>query len=84
MCKKIILIRRSLSNQNKYCACASDGTPIKVFNRLSEVRKYWQEEIKLGYVQLVRELDKYHPDLEKIDNNLKMLQSFAALYKNNF
>lgn len=55
--KTIIRIRRGI-NGAKYCACDKNGNQIMGFNKLSDIRKHWQKEIKWGYVELVRELDK--------------------------
>lgn len=70
--KTIIRVRRGI-NGIKYCACDKNGKPIKGFNKLSDVRKHWLKEIKWGYVELVRELDKT-PDIEAI-NDIKRMPS---------
>lgn len=69
----IIRIRRGIPGRAKYCACSDDGTPIRGFDRLSQVRKYWEKEIKWGYVQLVRELDK-EPNMEKVNKTIKAIE----------
>lgn len=76
----IIRVRRSLPGKGKYCACRNDGTPIRTFERLADVRKYWSKEIKWGYVHLVRELDQ-KPNMKKFDENVKMLESVLKSYR---
>ena len=48
-----IRIRRG-DGRVRYIACENDGTPIKGFERLSDIRKHWQRDIQLGYVEIVR------------------------------
>lgn len=76
--KTIIRIRRGL-NGIKYCACDKNGNPIRGFDKLSDVRKHWQKEIKWGYVELVRELDKT-PDMEAVSETKRMLETILRLY----
>lgn len=76
--KTIIRIRRGL-NGIKYCACGKNGNLIRGFNKLSEARKHWQKEIKWGYVELIRELDKT-PDMEAVDNTIKCLEMILRAY----
>lgn len=76
--KTIIRIRRGL-NGAKYCACDKNGSPIMGFNKLSDVRKYWQKEIKWGYVELVRELDKT-PDMKTLNETKAMLEAILKSY----
>lgn len=76
--KTIIRIRRGL-NGIRYCACDKNGNPIRGFNKLSDVRKYWQKEIKLGWVELVRELDKT-PDMRAVNETIKCLETILNAY----
>lgn len=75
--KTIIIVRRSI--KTRYCACDNAGNPIQGFNKLSDVRKHWQKEIKWGYVELVRELDKM-PDMETVNETQKMLETILRAY----
>lgn len=54
---KVIKIRRGL-NGYRYAAYSSNGQFICNFDKLSDARKNWNVEIKLGHVVLVRELDR--------------------------
>lgn len=76
--KTIIRVRRGIGN-TKYCACDNAGNPIRGFNKLSDIRKHWQKEIKWGYVELVRELDKT-PDMEALDSIIKSLDTILKSY----
>lgn len=60
---KIIKVRKGI-NGFKYSACNENGYFISNFNKLADVRRYWNLEIKWGYVILVRELDKL-PNMPK-------------------
>ncbi len=70
----IIKIRRGIPGRAKYCACYDDGTPLKAFDRLGDVRKHWSRSIKAGQIQLVRELDK-QPNMEAVKENIKMIDA---------
>ena len=59
----------------RYAACSNDGSFIRNFDRLAEVREHWKLEIKLGMVQLIRELDK-QPDLSKMEESKTVLETF--------
>ena len=77
--KTIIRIRRGI-NGFKYSVCHKNGYFIGNCEKLADVRKHWLEEIKLGYVELVRELDKM-PDMsltEKTIENLNKLLKILA------
>lgn len=78
--KTIIRVRRGI-NGVKYCACDKNGNPIRGFNKLSDVRKHWLKEIKWGYVELIRELDKT-PDMEAVNETRWMLEAFLKSYAN--
>lgn len=53
----VIKIRRGL-NGHRYAAFNSKGQFICNFDKLSDARKHWDIEIKLGLVVLIRELDR--------------------------
>ena len=74
----IIRVRRGM-NGFKYAACDNGGYFIGNFERLADVRKHWNYEIKLGYIVLVRELDKL-PDMSKYEDERKVLNKLAQLY----
>lgn len=76
--KTIIRIRRGLRGV-KYCACDKNGNPITGFNKLSDIRKQWQKEIKLGYIELVRELDKT-PDMDSINETIEYIKKILKAY----
>lgn len=77
--KTIIRVRRSRVKDVKYCACDNVGNPLRGFNKLSDVRKYWEKEIKWGQVELVRELDKA-PDMEATNETIKCLKEILKSY----
>lgn len=74
----IIRIRRGYGN-TRYCACDDSGNPIQGFYKLSDIRKRWQNEIKWGYVKLVRELDKT-PNMEIVNRTIKLLERILIAY----
>lgn len=76
--KSIIRIRRGI-NGIKYCACDEHGNPIRGFNKLSDIRKHWQKEIKWGHIELVRELDKT-PDLETVNSIIKCIDTILKAF----
>lgn len=76
--KTIIRIRKGI-NGAKYCACDKNGNPIRGFNKLSDIRKHWQKEIKWGYVELARELDKT-PDMDVVSETKRMLETILKSY----
>lgn len=78
MSKTIIRVRRGI-NGFKYSACDKDGNFLGNFEKLSDVRKHWIQEIKLGQVILVRELDKV-PDMTKIESTIKTLDRILKAY----
>lgn len=75
-----IKIRRGLGDA-RYCACDKHGSPIMGFNKLSDIRKHWEKEIKWGHVELVRELDKT-PNIEIIKETKESLQKILRSYAN--
>lgn len=77
--KTIIRVRRGISGGTKYCACDKSGNPIRGFNKLADVRKHWLKEIKWGYVELVRELDKT-PDMEVVNETKRMIETILRSY----
>lgn len=83
MKQEITTIRiRQGDGKARYIACENDGTPIKGFERLSDIRKHWEQEIKLGYVELVRELDR-KPNLKRINHTSKCLKAILEIYARN-
>lgn len=52
----IIKIRRGI-NGFRYSACNAQGRWIGNLEYLSDARRHWRDEIRLGVVVLVRELD---------------------------
>ena len=78
MSKTIIRVRRGI-NGFKYSACDKDGNFLGNFEKLSDVRKHWIQEIKWGHVVLVRELDKA-PDMTKIDSTIKTIDRILKAY----
>lgn len=76
--KTIIKVRRGIGKA-RYCACDNARNPIQGFNKLSDIRKNWQKEIKWGYVELVRELDKT-PDMEMANETKRMLETILRAY----
>lgn len=74
----IIRVRRGI-NGFPYAACDNSGYFIGNFSKLGEVRKHWQQEIKWGQVELVRELDK-HPDMSKHDATIRAIDSILRSY----
>ena len=69
--KTIIKIRKGC-NGFKYSACDQHGNFLRNFNKLSDVRKHWKNEIKWGQVELVRELDK-DPDFTVIRDTARII-----------
>lgn len=56
--EKIIIRVRRGTGELRYCACDNAGNPIMGFKKLSDIRNHWRNEIRWGYVEIVRELDK--------------------------
>lgn len=78
--KTIIRVRRGI--KTRYCACDNVGNPIQGFHKLSDIRKHWQKEIRWGYVELVRELDKT-PDMETVSETKLLLETILKAYAKN-
>lgn len=78
MDKTIIKIRKGI-NGFKYSACDKSGYFLCNFKKLADVRNHWKKEIKLGYVVLVRELDKM-PDMRKIEATKKAIDHILIEY----
>lgn len=76
---KVILVRLGIPNKCKYCACDHNSNPIRGFDRLGDVRKHWKKEIKLGRVQIVREMDKT-PDFTTINETAEMFKQILRNY----
>lgn len=74
----IIRIRRG-HGEARYCACDTNGNPIRGFNKLSDIRKHWKREIQWGHVVLIRELDQV-PDLGTINSTIAALETILKAY----
>lgn len=74
----IIRVRRG-HGEARYCACENNGSPIRGFRKLSDIRKHWEKEIRWGHVKLVRELDK-KPNLEHLNGTIKALEAILRAY----
>lgn len=74
----IIRVRRGI-NGFKYSACDANGYFIGNFVKLADVRKHWSTEIKLGKVQLIRELDQM-PNMSKIEATQKNIENILKSY----
>lgn len=78
MDKTIIRVRKGL-NGFKYSACDSKGNFIANFKKLSDVRKHWKNEIKFGYVEIIREIDKM-PNTTQIEATRKNIECILRSY----
>ena len=76
--KTIIKVRKGCSGF-KYSACDQHGNFLRNFEKLSDVRKHWKNEIKWGQVELVRELDK-EPDFTAINDAKRAIERILKLY----
>lgn len=76
--KTIIRVRKGV-NGFKYSACDKDGYFIGNLKKLADARKYWKKEIKWGYVEIVRELDKT-PDMTKWEGETRTIKALLKLY----
>lgn len=74
----IIRVRRGI-NCFRYSACDANGYFIGNFEKLSDVRKHWNIEIRRGQVQLIRELDRM-PDMSKIEATQKNIDTILKAY----
>ena len=78
----IIRVRKGL-NGHRYSACKGDGSFIGNFDKLSEIHRHWEWEIRHGLVKLVRELDK-QPDTTRLDESKRYAEfSIKRLLKDN-
>lgn len=78
--KKVTIIRvRRGHGEARYCSCENNGSPIRGFNKLSDIRKHWLKEIRWGHVKLIRELDK-KPNLEYLNGTIKALEAILRAY----
>ena len=77
--KTVIKIRKGC-NGFKYSACDQHGNFLHNFKKLSDVRKHWKNEIKWGYVELVRELDQM-PDFTAINQAKNTIESILRSIK---
>lgn len=73
-----IRVRRGI-NGSKYSACDENGYFLKNFQKLSDVRQLWKNEIKWGRVVLIRELDK-QPDMSKLDAAKQTIEELLMIY----
>lgn len=67
-----IRIRKG-TNGFRYSVCDDKGRWFGNFEKLSDIRKHWKEEIKRGQVQLIRELDQL-PDTSLHEGAKKALE----------
>ena len=80
MTRKTIIKIRKGCNGFKYSACDQHGNFLRNFKNMSDVRKHWKNEIKWGYVELVRELDQM-PDFTAINQAKNTIESILRSYK---
>ena len=73
-----IRVRRGI-NGSKYSACDENGYFLRNFQKLSDVRQLWKNEIKWGRVVLIRELDK-QPDMSKLDSAKQTIEELLMIY----
>lgn len=73
-----IRVRRGI-NGSKYSACDENGYFLRNFQKLSDVRQLWKNEIKWGRVVLIRELDK-QPDMSKLDAAKQTIEELLMIY----
>lgn len=75
----IIHIRRG-TNGFRYSACDDNGYFVGNFRRLSDIRSHWQLEIKLGRVELIRELKKA-PDMSRREMTINSIKTILNAYR---
>lgn len=76
--KTVIKVRRGL-NGFKYSACDAQGNFLHNFEKLADVRRHWNKEIKWGKVVLVRELDQM-PDMSRIEATKEAIETILKSY----
>lgn len=75
----VIRIRRGM-NGFRYSACDDNGYFVGNFRRLSDIRSHWQLEIKLGRVELIRELKK-DPDMSRREATISSIKTILNAYR---
>lgn len=75
----VIRIRRGTSGF-RYSACDDNGYFVGNFRRLSDIRSHWQLEIKLGRVELIRELKK-DPDMSRREATTSSIKTILKAYR---
>lgn len=75
----VIRIRRG-TNGFRYSACDDNGYFVGNFRRLSDIRSHWQLEIKLGRVELIRELKK-DPDMSRREMTINSIKTILNAYR---
>lgn len=75
----VIRIRRG-TNGFRYSACDDDGYFVGNFRKLSDIRSRWQLEIKLGRVELIRELKKA-PDMSRREATINSIKTILNTYR---
>ena len=75
----VIRIRRG-TNGFRYSACDDNGYFVGNFRRLSDIRSHWQLEIKLGRVELIRELKK-DPDMSRREATISSIKTVLNAYR---
>lgn len=75
----VIRIRRG-TNGFRYSACDDNGYFVGNFRKLSDIRSHWQLEIKLGRVELIRELKK-DPDMSRREATISSIKTILKAYR---
>lgn len=75
----VIRIRRG-TNGFHYSACDDNGYFVGNFRKLSDIRSHWQLEIKLGRVELIRELKK-DPDMSRREATISSIKTILKAYR---
>lgn len=75
----VIRIRRG-TNGFRYSACDDNGYFVGNFRKLSDIRNHWQLEIKLGRVELIRELKK-DPDMSRREATISSIKTILNAYR---
>ena len=75
----VIRIRRG-TNGFRYSACDDNGYFVGNFRKLSDIRNHWQLEIKLGRVELIRELKK-DPDMSRREATISSIKTVLNAYR---
>lgn len=75
----VIRIRRG-TNGFRYSACDDNGYFVGNFRKLSDIRSHWHLEIKLGRVELIRELKK-DPDMSRREATISSIKTILKAYR---